>query len=138
MKTNSSMLHSKPFILVSLLTTLLSSCYSYKNLTRNNPVTQDVLLKLEPGKDYKFELMTGQRFKVHIDSIEVETIRGWIYHRDAEGKVNKIKYSSTFSDVENYVAEISVRQSDPIKITSLIALLALSMFIIYNPPLLVD
>ena len=132
------MLHSKSFILVSLLTTLLSSCYSYKNLTRNNPVTQDVLLKLEPGKDYKFDLMTGQRFKVHIDSIEAKTIRGWIYHRDAEGKVNKIRYSSTFSDVENYVAEISVRESDPIKITSLIALLALSMFIIYEPPLLAN
>ena len=132
------MLHSKSYILVSLLTTLLSSCYSYKNLTRNNPVTQDVLLKLEPGKDYKFELMTGQRFKVHIDSSEVETIRGWIYQRDADGKVNKLRYSSTFSDVENYVAKISVRESDPIKITSLIALSALSMFIIYSPPLLID
>ena len=131
-------MHSKSFILVSLLATLLSSCYSYKNLTRNNPVTPDVLLKLEPGKEYKFELMTGQRFKVHIDSIQVETIRGWIYQTDAEGKVNKIRYSSTFSDVENYVAEISVRESDPIKITSLIALLALSMFIINDPPLLVD
>jgi hypothetical protein len=97
-------------------------------MTKKQPITRSFLSTLESGKDYKFELKAGQRFKVHIDSINVETISGWIYQKDAEGKTSKIRYSSTFSDVEIYVAEISLRVSDPIKITSLIALLALSVY----------
>lgn len=131
-------LFSGRLVILSLLAFLLSSCYSYKSMTRKEPVTRDFLLKLQPGKDYRFELKTGLRFKVHIDTIESETIRGYMYQKDAEGKTNKIAFSSTIEDVEKYVAKISVRESDPIKITTLIALLALSMFIILNPPLLAN
>lgn len=121
MKTNSSMLHSKPFILVPLLTALLTSCYSYKNLTRN-PVTRDVLLKLQPGKDYRFELKTGLKYKVYVDSIESETIGGYIYQKNAQGKVDKMRYSSTFENVETYVTKISVRKNDPVKTIFLLAI----------------
>jgi len=48
------------------LASLLSSCYSYKNITRKEAITKEFLSKLEPGKKYKFELMIGETQTIYI------------------------------------------------------------------------
>jgi hypothetical protein len=122
MKTNGVILLVKPSVVMALLAPLLCSCYSYRSITRTEPVTRDLLVKLEPGKDYLFKLKTGLKYKVFIDSIKSEQIAGYIYQKNAKGKVVKMRYSSTFEDVEMYVAKISVRKSAPVKIILLMAI----------------
>ncbi|MDH5251628.1 MAG: hypothetical protein OEW40_21720 [Cyclobacteriaceae bacterium] len=118
-------------ILVSL-SLLLSSCFSYKNLTKKEPITKDFLSKLEPGKKYKFVLNTGLTQIIRITSMDDETIVGFIRLKDANGILQKVSYSSSFENIEKYVAKISVWKVDAPKTFALITVGGFVAYIIIS------
>jgi hypothetical protein len=83
---------------------LLSSCYAYKNLTKDESVTQDFLSTLKPGK-YQFEFKTGLIQFVEITRVDADTIVG--FSSQLGTNVDKVSYSSSFEMIEKNVAEIS-------------------------------
>ena len=135
------LLNHRASILV-LLTFMLSSCYSYKSISRREPITREFLSKLEPGKKYEFELMIGETQTIYITAITGETIYGVLYQDgkivkdkstssvsavtgqieqlDVYVKTTQINYSDSFENVMKNVAKISVRKVDPVKIAALI------------------
>lgn len=92
MQMEGLILLTKHLALMLLLVPLLLSCYSYKSITKNEPVTSEVLSNLETGKTYAFELKTGFIFKVYIESIEANTIVGYAFLEGVDGRENKIRY----------------------------------------------
>jgi len=120
MKTKFSVLLANPIVILVLFAPLLSSSFTFKNLTRNKPVTRDILLKLEPGKVYMFELKTGPILKIHIESIDGDTIGGYVSQDGASGELEKSSYSESFDDVIKNVTKISVLKHNPYLTSSLI------------------
>ena len=110
--------------LLALLVPLLVSCYSYKSITKNEPVTREVLSTLESGKTYAFELKTGFVFKVYVERIEADTIVGYAFLEGADGKENKIRYSEGFENVVKHVAKISLWKHNPYLTSALITVAA--------------
>jgi len=122
----------KPLVILVLLAQLLSSCFTYKSLTKKEPVTLDFISKLKPGKKYKFELKTGQTLVVHVVTIDTENITGYIYRRSG-GKTTKESYSETFQSIEQNVAKISVRKFNPYLTTvSIVVPIGLAILVVSN------
>jgi hypothetical protein len=153
--------YTNKLLLVVLVAPLLSSCFSYKNLTKKEPITYDLLSKLKPGKKYKFELAIRQTQKIYISEVTGDRITGYLYN---EGKyktnrhiqsVNTISgqieyqkdyvketrsnYSDNFENITKNVTRISRRKFDPLKTTALIVLPTAAiigvMFIPYSIPI---
>jgi len=124
----------KPVLGVVLLSLLLSSCYSYKNITKKEPITKELLSELKPGKKYEFELMIGVTQSIYITAIHGETITGYFYqntksinNRDNPSEstgeaVTKTIYTDNFSNIIKNVAKISQRKINPILISALVIL----------------
>jgi len=136
---------SSTLIMLVLVTPLLSSCFSYKNLTKKKePITHDLLAKLKPGKKYKFELKLGETQKIYISDITGETVTGYLYqegkkvtNRNSQSvssitgqieyqelyvKETKSNYSDNFENITRNVAKISRRKFNPFKTAALIIL----------------
>ena len=97
-----------------MLTELLSSCYSSKNLNKEKkPFTEDFLSKLEPGKRYEFKLKTGQTQTVYLNSVDNQTISGFYFAPNGKGKKTKSDYSTSFKSVQENVTEILERKFNP-------------------------
>jgi hypothetical protein len=107
-----------------LFVPLLLSCYTYKSITKNKPVTREVLSELESGKTYTFELRTGFSFRVYVESIEADTIVGYALVESADGTEDKMRYSEGFDSVIEKVAKISLRKHNPYLTSTLIAVAA--------------
>jgi len=114
-----AILITKRLVILSLFVSLLSSCYSYRSITRRDPITRDFLLSLEPGKRYKFDLWNGQTEYIDITSVEAETVIGLIHLRGDKGKSNNISYSSSFASIEKDVAKISSWKINPYTTTAI-------------------
>jgi len=104
-------------VLLSLLTFLLSSCYSYKNLTKKEFITRDFLSRLKPGKRYAFELKNGQTQYIDITSVEKDVVVGFARQRRAKSRSNTTMYTSSFENIELEVAEIYVWKVNPFTTT---------------------
>jgi len=124
MQMNGLIRLTKSLALIVLLVPLLLSCYSYKSITKNKPVTREVLSKLESGKIYTFELKTGFIFKVNVERIDSDTIVGYAFLVGADGKENKIRYSEGFENVVKQVAKISLWKHNPYLTSTLITVAA--------------
>ena len=103
-------------LMLVLLSSVLYSCYSSKDITRKEPITQDFLSTLEPGKRYVFELKIGQIQTIDITSVEGQRVTGYLYP-NGYNKKNKIAYDERFENIITYVAKISERKIDPAKTT---------------------
>ena len=98
-----------------VLTELLSSCYSSKNLNKENkPFTDEFLSKLEPGKRYEFKLKTGPKQTIYVASVDNQTISGYYYAQNDKGKKTKTDYSTSFNSVQENVTEIHLRKFNPL------------------------
>lgn len=135
---------SSTLIMFVLVTSLFSSCFSYKNLTKKEPITHDLLARLKPGKKYKFELKIGETQKIYINHVTGETISGYLYqegklvtnrnrqsvssitgqieYQEVYVKETKSNYSDNFENITRNVAKISRRKFDPFKTAALIIL----------------
>jgi len=113
-------------VILSLLACLLSSCYSYKNLTIKTSISRDFLISLEPGRRYAFELKNGEKRYIDITIVANETVFGVIHQRRAKRGSNTILYTSSFADIEREVAKISIWKVNPFTttVTSLAAAFA--------------
>jgi hypothetical protein len=101
-------------VMMVMLTELLTSCYTSKNLNKEKkPFTDEFLSKLEPGKRYEFKLKTGQKQTVYISSVEDQTISGAYYVENGKGKKIKSDYSTSFKSIQENVSEIHLRKFSP-------------------------
>ena len=104
---------AKILLILALVPLLLSSCATYHSLTKTEPITRELLLRLVPGKNYEFELKTGQKIKIHIQTISDDRITGFSFRSgDVIPSWDKY-YSDTFENVEKYVNKISLRKFNP-------------------------
>lgn len=101
----------KSGLMLLLLSSVLYSCYSSKDITKKEPITQDFLSTLEPGKRYVFELKIGQFQTIYVTGVDGHRVKG--YHN----KKNKIAYDERFENIVKYVAKISEIKIDPVKTT---------------------
>lgn len=67
-----------------------------------------------------FELKTGPILKIHIESIDGDTIGGYVSQDGASGELEKSSYSESFDDVIKNVTKISVLKHNPYLTSSLI------------------
>ena len=105
-----------------VLTEFLTSCYSSKNLNKENkPLTDEFLSKLEPGKRYEFKLKTGPKQTIYLNTVENQTISGYYYAQNGKGKKIKTDYSTSFLSVQENVTEIHLRKFSPILTIAAIA-----------------
>jgi hypothetical protein len=107
---------TKPGLLLVLLSSLLYSCYSHKDITKKVPITQDFLSTLEPGKRYLFELKIGQIQTIYVTGVDGQRVTGYLYP-NGYNKKNKIVYDEQFENIVKYVAKISERKINPAKTT---------------------
>lgn len=111
----------EPVLVLVFLSLLVSSCYSSKDITKEEPITPDFLSTLEPGRYYSFELKIGQTQAIYITGVGGETITGYLYPHD-HTKKGKTAYTDSFENIVQYVAKISVRKIDPLKTSIAIAI----------------
>jgi hypothetical protein len=100
-------------VMLALLSLLLSSCATYHSITKTAPITRELLLRLESGKNYAFELKTGQKIKIHIQTISDDRITGFSFRSGDMIPTRDQYYSDTFENVEKYVDKISLRKFNP-------------------------
>ena len=119
-------------VMMVMLTELLSSCYSSKNLNKEKkPFTDEFLSKLEPGKRYEFKLKTGQKQTVYVTSVDNQTISGFYSAPNGKGKKTKSEYSASFESIQENVAEIHLRKFSPaLTVAACVVPTALFLFII--------
>ena len=114
-------------LMLVLLSPVLYSCYSSKDVTKKEPITQDFLSTLELGKRYEFELKIGQIQTIEVTGVDGQRVKGYLYP-NGYNKKNKIVYDERFENIVKYVAKISKRKIDPVKTT--VAILVPSSVII--------
>jgi hypothetical protein len=98
----------KHFILLISILFLLSSCFTYKNVTKKEAITHDFLSKLEPGKKYAFRLRTGLTLFIRVTRVEDDRVVGYYYE-----KKTKNDFSVSFQEIERDVAKISILKLNP-------------------------
>ena len=123
----------KQLVILVLLVQLLPSCITYRNLTKNEPITYDLLSKLEPGKKYKFELKVKNSLPqiIYVTGVDSETITGYFYQKSVNGKRAKINYSETFEKIQLSTSKISVAKHNPLLTTTAILVPAVVIVSIY-------
>ena len=102
----------KPIAILFLLVHVLSSCVTYKNLTKHETITPEFLAGLKPDKKYIFELKNGIKQIVKVTQIKDNTITGLVLDKNADGK-KWIDYSATFDTMQKEVVKISVKKINP-------------------------
>ncbi len=97
-----------------LISLLFTSCYSTKDITRNERITRNFLAELEPRKRYKFELSIGQIQSIYVTSVDDGRVVGFLYP-NGYNKKNKVSYTDDFENIEKNVVKISERKINPLK-----------------------
>jgi len=114
----------------AVLTALLPSCYSSKNLNKGDePFTDDFLSKIEPGKRYDFRLKTGQTQTIYVTAVADQTITGFYFQINDKGKKVKTDYSASFNTVRKNVSKIYLRKFSP-TLTTAACVVPTTLFII--------
>ena len=110
---------------ISLLAALvLSSCVTYKNLTKHEAITHEFLADLQEDKKYIFELNNGTRQIVKVTKVKDNIVTGLIYYKHSDGK-QWTDYSATFDSIQNGVTKISVSKVNPYLTGAAVFLVAL-------------
>jgi len=124
----------RTLVMMVMLTELLSSCYTSKNLNKEKkPITEDFLSKLEPGKRYEFKLKTGQTQTVYLSSVDNQTISGFYFTANDKGKKTKSDYSTSFKSIQENVVEIHVRKfSTVLTIAAFVVPTTLAIIVVAN------
>lgn len=126
----------KVLIMLTLVPLLLSSCATYHSLTKTPPITREVLLRLVPGKNYEFELKTGQKLKIHIQTISDDRITGFSFRSGDVIPSRDKYYSDTFENVEKYVGKISLRKFNPYLTTLAVVVPVMLGFLVMTLPII--
>jgi len=100
-------------ILFLLGVALLSSCSTSIGTTKNGPITDEILSKLKASRNYRFDLISGRKMKVHIEKIEAETITGYSFDNDKQGQ--RQVFSDTYQNLKMNV--VAIRKYDPVLTT---------------------
>ena len=103
---------STNLIVVAIAATTLTSCTSYKDITKKNPINKEFLSQLKVNKRYKLYLNSGAVLKVRVDSIENERVYGrmWGSSRD---KNTQGSFNDSFDRLSANVTKISRKKFNP-------------------------
>lgn len=112
----------KTLIILVWLIPLLSSCFTNKSLVkRGEPITVDVVSKMQPQKMHWIRIRTGQEFKLYVTRIDSAKVFGEVHEKDSLGFITKHPYEDTFINLQKNATKIRVHKFDPIKTTTVIA-----------------
>ena len=103
----------KTTAILLILVQVLSSCITYKNLTKRETITQDFLTHLKTDRKYVFELKIGIKQFVKVTQIKDNIVTGLIFEEGSNGKKKRNPYSATFDSMQNNVAKISILKFNP-------------------------
>lgn len=127
---------AKVLVILAMSPMLLSSCATYHTLTKTEPITRELLLRLDPGKNYEFELKTGQKLKIHIQTISDDRITGFSFRSGDVIPSRDKYYSDTFENVEKYVGKISLRKFNPYLTTLAVVVPVMLGFLVMTLPII--
>jgi hypothetical protein len=103
----------KTTAILLILVQVLSSCITYKNLTKREAITYDFLTHMKTDKKYVFELKIGIKQFVKVTSVKDNIVTGLIFEEGSKGKKTWNPYSATFDSMQNNVAKISILKFNP-------------------------
>ena len=103
-----------------ILVHVLSSCMTYKNLTKRETITHDFLTNMKTDRKYIFELKIGIKQFVKVTQIKDNIVTGRILGKDSNGKKEWTDYSATFDSMQNNVAKISMLKFNPLPIGAVV------------------
>ncbi len=124
----------KLIVLISV-SQLVSSCFSYKPLVKNqsSKSMDEIIKKVSINKLHMVKLKTGVSVKIKIKRVDEENMYGTLYQKDARGAVHL--YENDTIDI-SIINDIKVRKVAigaiviPIAIVGVGALLVLPSFLI--------
>jgi hypothetical protein len=102
----------KSFSVRVLLVIVFSSCVTYKNLTKREAITHELLAGLKEDEKYIFELRNGTRQVVKVVQVKDSVITGLFLDKNGTGK-NWNDYSATFDTMQREVVKISMAKFNP-------------------------
>ena len=103
----------KTTAILLILVQVLSSCITYKKLTKRETITQDFLTHLKTDRKYVFELKIGIKQFVKVTQIKDNIVTGLIFEVGSNGKKKWNPYSATFDSMQSNVAKISILKFNP-------------------------
>lgn len=113
----------KIIISAILFTFVISSCTSFKPITRNQEFTEvDLRTKIVPGKVYQFDLTSNRQIKVKVTKVDSINVYGIEKIISAEGKLQTGPFQDSFEDLKKNTNKVKVKKFDPFLTTGLIAI----------------
>ena len=103
-----------------VLVQVLSSCMTYKNLTKREAITHDFLTHMKTDRKYIFELKIGVKQFVKVTQVKDNMVTGRILDKDSNGKKEWSDYSVTFDSMQKDVAKISMLKFNPLPIGAVV------------------
>jgi hypothetical protein len=110
-----------------------SSCTSYLTVARNEAINKEVLSQLKLKKKYKFELASGQKLRIMLDSVSNDRIYGRLFKSgELSVSAKNPQFSDSFENLKANTTKISRRLFNPF-LTSL--LIGFPILVHYSEPI---
>lgn len=116
-------------ICLLLLLVNMDSCTTFKRINKKDePVTPAATSKIRPGKMHLITMKSGQKLYVQVNEADDQGIRGTEYYRDSAGDRLKRPYETSFQNLEDNAALISVFKVNPL-LTAVIIVVPVVLFL---------
>ncbi len=113
----------KNLIVIFVIIMSLSSCMTYKNISKHNELTEATIrAKLIPGKRYEIKLNYGKILKIKVTSVDSTNVYGIENVMNNERKMIKQSFSDSFSNLHNNANSISIKKFNPWLTTAVIVI----------------
>jgi len=90
------------------------ACYIPKNLSKDKPVSEDVIAKIRPGKKYEIYQKSGSRILLYVKRCDTLMVYGKAGHINSKGQVTKLTpYANTFQELVEGADKIYLRKFNP-------------------------
>lgn len=101
--------------LFSLLSILLSSCFTSKSLTKKGePVTMETLRSMQPGKLYTVKFKDGWKLQIYVDSVGAEKLTGATKGWSNTGRLIKKPYEEKVAYFQEQAVKIYRKKFNPV------------------------
>ena len=98
----------KTLFLLIFFVPVLSSCFTYRNLTSGGSVTEDVVFKIRTCKNHIIKYKSGEVIKVFITHVDSATVYGNVFQKN--GKSVDYPYSETIKELQRNAISVSERK----------------------------
>jgi hypothetical protein len=92
----------------------LSSCSTYKNISKDTAITQETIrATLKPGKKYAIKLISGPVIKMKVTKVDSVNVYA-IEKSKSSNTFTGYPFIDSYENLERNTARISIRKVDPL------------------------